>query len=306
MGTLIRIKLYAESEQQASSAFRAAFDRIAQLDNALSDYKPDSELNRICRSPAGIPVKADPDLFRVLTASVALSNETGGAFDVTLGPVIRLWRQARVDHRLPSPDALAKAALRSGYRKLHLDPSAHTVVLDLPGMQIDLGAIAKGYAADAALSTLAQSGIRHALVAASGDLAIGDPPPGQRGWRVGVDPRGSDDRFERVLELSNVAVSTSGDAEQYLEIGGQRYSHVVDPATGMGLTHPIAVTVVAARGVDADSLSTAVSVLGADKGLALIGRHPDAEALIVTGASAAAHVVESPGWARLSQRLPLR
>jgi thiamine biosynthesis lipoprotein len=189
MGTLIRIKLYAESEQQASSAFRAAFDRIAQLDNALSDYKPDSELNRICRSPAGIPVKADPDLFRVLTASVALSNETGGAFDVTLGPVIRLWRQARVDHRLPSPDALAKAALRSGYRKLHLDPSAHTVVLDLPGMQIDLGAIAKGYAADAALSTLAQSGIRHALVAASGDLAIGDPPPGQRGWRVGVDPR---------------------------------------------------------------------------------------------------------------------
>uniref|UniRef100_Q01TF1 FAD:protein FMN transferase n=1 Tax=Solibacter usitatus (strain Ellin6076) TaxID=234267 RepID=Q01TF1_SOLUE len=306
MGTLVRIKLYAESDQQAAPAFRAAFDRIAQLDSALSDYKPDSELNRVCRSPAGHPVKADPDLFRVLAASVALSEETGGAFDVTLGPVIRLWRRARLDHRLPSSEALADAASRSGYRKLHLDASARTVMLDLPGMQLDLGAIAKGYAADAALSLLADLGIRRALVAASGDLAIGDPPPGRRGWRVGVDPRGSDDGFERVLELSNAAVSTSGDAEQYLEIGGQRYSHIVDPATNIGITRPIAVTVVAAKGIDADSLATAVSVLGAERGLALIRRHPGAEVFIVTGSSAAGRVVESPGWARLSQPLPLR
>lgn len=305
MGSLVRIKLYAEGTQQASAAFRAAFDRIAQLDDALSDYKPDSELNRICRSAVGNAVKASPDLFRVLAASQQLSDESGGAFDVTLGPVIRLWRQARIDHRLPSPEALREAAGRCGYGKLHLDPAAGTVLLDRPDMQLDLGAIAKGYAADAALSVLAQSGIRSALVAASGDLAIGDPPPGERGWKIGVDLGGTDGGLERLLELHNVAVSTSGDAEQHLEIGGKRYSHIVDPATNMGLTRPIAVTVVARKGMDADSLATAVSVLGADRGMAVIRKHSDAAALIVTGEGAERRVVESSGWAQLSHEAPV-
>ena len=133
MGTLVRIKLYAVDSQQAKSAFRAAFDRIAQLDQALSDYRPDSELNRICRAAAGQPVKAGPDLLRVLEASRQLAEETGGAFDVTLGPVIRLWRQARRDHRLPAAEALKEAAARSGFRKLHIDAAAGTVTLDQAG-----------------------------------------------------------------------------------------------------------------------------------------------------------------------------
>jgi thiamine biosynthesis lipoprotein len=301
MGTLVRIKLYAERSEQSSAAFRAAFGRIARLDDALSDYKPSSELNRLCRSAAGNPVKVSQDLFRVLAASRKLSEESGGAFDVTLGPVIRLWRQARLDHRLPSAEALREAAGRCGYGKLHLDADAGTVLLDEPGMQLDLGAIAKGYAADAALEVLALSGIRSALVAASGDLAIGDAPPGRRGWKIGVGRGGSDGGLERILELRNAAVSTSGDAEQHLDIGGKRYSHIIDPATDMGLTEPITVTVVARKGMDADSLATAVSVLGADRGLAVIRMHPDAAALIVTGDGAELRVVESPGWGQISQ-----
>jgi thiamine biosynthesis lipoprotein len=301
MGAVIRIKLYAEGAQQSAAAFRAAFDRIAQLDEALSDYKPDSELNRVGRSAVGNPVKVSQDLFRVLAASLKLSEESAGAFDVTLGPVIRLWRQARIDHRIPSPEALREAAGRCGYRKLHLDAAAGTMLLDQPGMQLDLGAIAKGYAADAALRVLAQSGIRSALVAASGDLAIGEPPPGQRGWKIGVSRGGSEGSLERILVLRNAAVSTSGDAEQNLEIEGKRYSHIIDPATNMGLTTPITVTIVARRGIDADSLATAVSVLGADRGLSVIRKHPDAAALIITGEGAAARVVESPDWNRLSQ-----
>ena len=306
MGALIRIKLYAEGPQQSTAAFRAAFNRIAQLDEALSDYKPASELNRICRTAVRNPVKVSQDLFRVLTASLKLSEESAGAFDVTLGPVIRLWRQARIDHRLPPPEALREAAGRCGYGKLHLDAAAGTVLLDEPGMQLDLGAIAKGYAADAALLVLAQSGIRSALVAASGDLAIGEPPPGRRGWKIGVSRGGPDGGLERMLELHNAAVSTSGDAEQSLEIAGKRYSHIVDPATNMGLTTPITVTVVARMGMDADSLATAVSVLGADRGMAVIRKHPDAAALIITGEGAAMRVVESPGWDHLSRknRLP--
>ncbi len=248
MGTLIRIKLYADESQQVPTAFRAAFDRIAQLDDALSDYKPASELNRLSGNAVGKPVKVSADLFRVLAASRKLSEESDGAFDVTLGPVIRLWRQARIDHRLPSPEALREAAGRCGYGKLHLDAAAGTVLLDQPGMQLDLGAIAKGYAADAALAVLAQSGIRSALVAASGDLAIGEPPPGQRGWKIGVGRGGPDGGLEQTLELHNAAVSTSGDSEQHLEIGGKRDSHIFDPATNMGLTSSITVTVVATTG----------------------------------------------------------
>lgn len=276
MGTLVRIQLYAAGADQAKAAFRAGFARIAELDAALSDYKPDSELNRICRSAVAKPVEAGADLFRVLAASQKLAEETGGAFDVTLGPVIRLWRQARKDRQLPDADALREAAGRCGYRMLHLDAARRTVMLDEPGMQLDLGAIAKGYAADAALEVLVRRGIRRALVAASGDLAFGDPPPGHRGWKIGLESP------TRALELANAAVSTSGDAEQHVEIGGRRYSHIIDPATSMALSSPITVTVVARHGVDADAIATAVSVLGFKRGLAFIEARPGFAARIVT------------------------
>src|SRR5439155_18776237 len=123
MGTLVRIELYTSGERRAAAAFRAAFDRIAQLDALLSDYRPDSELNRICGAAAGRAVEVSPDLFLVLAASQKLARESGGAFDVTLGPVIRLWRQARKENRLPDATALREARNRSGYQKLRLDPA---------------------------------------------------------------------------------------------------------------------------------------------------------------------------------------
>jgi len=263
MGTLIGISLYTRDEARAKAAFRAAFERIAEIDRTLSDYQPESELNRLCRSAVRTPVAVSDDLFRVLAASQELAGESEGAFDVTLGPVIRLWRQARRDRHLPSEAALREAADHSGYRKLHLDAAAHTVMLDQAGMQLDAGAIGKGFAADEALSVLQKLGIGRALVAASGDLAFGDPPPGKAGWKIGIPGGGA-------LELRNAAVSTSGPTEQSVEIGGRRYSHIVDPATGVGLTEPVTVTVAARRGMDADSLATAISVLGRERGMALM------------------------------------
>src|SRR6267378_3588557 len=147
MGTLFRIKLYAADEQRAAAAFRAAFDRVRDLDATLSDYKPDSELNRISRSAVGHPQTVSKDLFDVLAASQQLADETGGAFDVTLGPVIRLWRKARKNNRLPGRAALDEAGGRCGYRKLRLDAANRTVTLEQAGMQLDVGGIAKGYAA---------------------------------------------------------------------------------------------------------------------------------------------------------------
>jgi thiamine biosynthesis lipoprotein len=262
MGTLVRITIYSKD----ASPMRAAFDRIAELDNKLSDYKPDSELNRLCRT-RGEAVIVSEDLFRVLEAAEKLSALTDGAFDVTIGPVTHLWRLGK----LPDGETLA----RVGWRHLLLDKKHRTVELKLAGMQLDLGAIAKGYAADEGLKSLRRLGVKSALIAVSGDIVAGDAPPGTRGWRVGLEPAGGE------ILLRNAAVSTSGDTEQSREIGGVRYSHIIDPKTGLGLRSAIAVTVVARRGLVADPIATAVSVLGEERGRAVFEKR--VQKLIVVG-----------------------
>jgi thiamine biosynthesis lipoprotein len=283
MGTLVRITLYAPGEDEARAAFQAAFSRIRALDQVLSDYKPDSELNQLTNRPAGIPVPVSDDLFRVLSAAQALASATGGAFDVTQGPVIRLWRQARSAGRLPGEQALREAAARGGYRKLVIDPGTRTVTLAAGGMALDVGAIGKGYAASEALAVLRARGIGSALVAVSGDLAFGDAPPGSKGWRIAIheQPAAEAQGVPAVLELTNAAVSTAGAAEQHADIAGYRYSHIVNPASGLGLTDDITVTVIARDGLEADGLDTAASVLGADRGMALIESHSGAAGLMM-------------------------
>jgi len=223
------------------------------------------------------------ELFDVLQESQRIARLTEGAFDVTIGPVVRLWRRARRAGILPVPEQLARAREGVGWRKLKLDPRTRTVTITVPNMQLDLGGIAKGYAADQALGVLQQYGLSHALVAASGDIAVGDAPPGQRGWRVeiGVVDHAVG-QLPRILLLKHAAVSTSGDAEQFVEIGGQRYSHIVNPRTGIGLTERLQATVIGRRATDTDAFATAVSVIGVERGLGLIKSQPNLEAVLTT------------------------
>ena len=303
MGTLVRITIYAPGEQAARDAFRAAFDRIRDLDTILSDYRPDSELNNVTKAPVGRAVRVSEDLFVVLAASEDLAEATGGAFDITQGPVIRLWREARKTGIVPDRSALQEAASRSGFRKLHLDAEHRTVILDMAGMALDVGAIGKGYAASEAIELLGGLGVRSALVAVSGDLAFSEAPPGQRGWRIAIDS--GDHPVEgvpAVLELTNAAVSTSGNSEQHMDIDGRRYSHIIDPSSGMGLLDDIKVTVIARHGLDSDGLDTAVSVLGADRGLALIESRPDAAALVVRHTHDGTTVLPSSRFLKLAAR----
>ncbi len=265
MGTLFRIQLYTTDTQTAQNAFHAAFARVAQLDEILSDYNPRSELNRL-------PNPVSADLFTVLQASQRFAEASDGAFDVTVGPLTRLWREARKTHRLPDPDAIALARTHSGFRKLHLDPITRAVTLDDPRMQLDLGGIAKGYAADEALAALSRLGIRSALVAASGDLAFSDAPPGKPGWTIALP--------SQTVVLKNGAVSTSGDSEQHLNSDGRRYSHIIDPATGIGLTGGIEVSVIGKFGIETDAAATAFSVLGPERGQAFIDRQPGLTAIV--------------------------
>jgi FAD:protein FMN transferase len=280
MGTTFTITLYAREEAQARTASDAAFARIAALEQVMTDYDPDSELMQLCQKPAGQPVRVSEDLFDILQESQRIAELSGGAFDVTIGPLVRQWRRARRLEKLPSPEQVARARASVGWRKLQLDPQKQTVTLTVPNMQLDLGGIAKGYAADNALRVLRQHDCPRALVAASGDIAVGEAPPGRKTWRVAIGaPQERTNLSAHSLQLRNAAVSTSGDAEQYVEITGQRYSHIVDPRTGVGLTNQAQVSVVGRRAMDTDALATAASVLGVREGLRLIEAQPSFAAL---------------------------
>jgi thiamine biosynthesis lipoprotein len=270
MGTLFRIIVYAPDEATAKRASQAAFDRIAALDARLSDYKADSELMQLCARAGKGPVPVSKELFDVLTKAEEVSRLSGGAFDVTVGPVVRLWRRARRTGRMPDADKLAAARALVGYRNVRLDARGRTVELLVSGMQLDLGGIAKGYAADEAQAVLKSHGIDRALVAAGGDIVVTAPPPGAEGWKIAIAPLSEEEGTGPWLWLKDGAISTSGDAEQYVEIDGKRYSHIVDPKTGIGLVGRMSASVVAPTGIAADSMTKIVAVLGPEKGFPLI------------------------------------
>jgi FAD:protein FMN transferase len=277
MGAMFQITLYAPDAARAEAAAEAAFQRIARLEDVMSDYMADSELMRLAAEPAGTVVPTSKDLFRVLQRAQEIAEATDGAFDVTAGPLTRLWRFSRKRNVLPSNTALAAASDALGWRHLQLDATQRTVTLLRPNMRLDLGGIGKGFAADAALAVLQQHGVSRALIAASGDVRAGDPPPGAEGWQVEVAGHEG-----RRVSLANAAISTSGDTEQFIEIDGVRYSHIVSPFTGLGLTHRIQATVIAPDAATSDALATACCVLGPERVLAVIEVWPEAAVLLTT------------------------
>jgi FAD:protein FMN transferase len=283
MGTMFTITLYAEDSDFAEQSAKAAFHRIADLEDIMSDYQADSELNLLCEKPPGKPVPISADLFDVLWRGQEVSRVSDGAFDVTIGPNVRLWRFARKRKVLPTAAELASAKDAVGFRKLGLDPKTKAATLLVPNMRLDVGGIAKGYAADQALKLLEGRGINRALVAASGDLAIGDPPPGKRGWRIAITGfAGATNHVTHPLLLRNAGVSTSGDSEQFVEIGGLRNSHIVNPATGLGLTNRIQATVVARDATTSDALATTVCIVGPSRSIPLANKLPGVSTLIFT------------------------
>jgi len=277
MAVEFRIALYDSTSETANKAAHAAFDRIKQLNAVMSDYDSNSELMRLCAaSGPGKPVVVSDDLFTVLEQAQRTATISDGAFDVTVGPLTKLWRRARRQKELPAVTELAAARQLVGFQLIKLDTHKRAVELLKNGMRLDLGGIAKGYASDQALVVLKQHRIASALVAAAGDIAVSNPPPGKTHWDVAVESLTRRNAPDLFLRLANQAVSTSGDAYQFVEINGQRYSHIVDPVTGLGLGHRSSVTVIAPSGLQADSLATAISVLGPQRGLTLLDQEKSA------------------------------
>ena len=304
MGLPFRIVLYAESQARADAAARAAFARVAALNHVFSDYEDDSELTLLSRSSgSGRPVPVSDELWRLLNLAEATSRRSQGAFDITVGPLVQVWRRARRQRELPTPEVIAEAKARVGWQKVVLDPHARTAQLGVPGMRLDLGSIAKGRALDEALHVLRAHGVPRALVTGGGDMAIGDAPPGRDGWRIELAPLDAPGAPPtRFLSLRNCGFATSGDLFQHVELSGKRYSHIVNPHTGLGLTDHSLVVVIAPDCLTANSLSTTICVIGPEQGLALVAATPDASARVVRKPGERVEVTESPGFARFDEK----
>ncbi len=304
MGSPFTITLYSADSAAAAAAAMAAFRKAEELNAILSDYIDSSEINRLSATSGGhrwVPVS--PPLFDILRRSVQAAILSEGSYDITIGPVVRLWRKARKTQQFPDSTLLHEALARTGYHLLHLDSATHSVWLEKEGMQLDVGGLGKGFVAQAALDLLRQQGQPIAMVNAGGKIVLGQVPPGKKGWLIGINAPGEKETlFPAFLLLKEMAVATSGDIYQYVELNGKRYSHIVDPRTGIGLTRRRNVTALAPDGTDADWLATACSVLPWRKSLQLIKKIPGAALLVTEMKNGKISSKYSPGFRNYLQK----
>ncbi len=286
MGTMVEITVIPPDDE----AIKAAFEEMKKVDALMSTYKKNSEVSILNRKGE---TRLSAETLQVIREAINFSEITGGAFDITCRPLINLWKKAKKEKVIPSPEKIREALSLVGYKKILLE--GDTVRFKQKGMQIDLGGIAKGYAVDRAIEALKRNGIRRALVNAGGDLyALGNGPGGER-WQVGIqDPR-QKNTLLGIIKVKDVGVATSGDYRRYFTIKGRRFSHIVNPKTGQTVQDvPMSVTIIAPDATTADALATGVFVLGPKKGRELIDSLPQVEGMIV---SEGMKPITSRGWA---------
>lgn len=260
MGSPFKLVFYAPNDSIAKVAAGNAFKRVEELNEIMSDYRDGSEINRLsATSGSGRWVPVSKDLFEILAVSQDISAKTGGVFDATLGPVVQMWRHATRKGIFPPDEEIRDALARTGYSKLKMDARSRSIMLMQKGMRLDIGGLGKGYAAEEAIKELKKLGITSAMMDAGGKIVLTDPPPGSKGWNINVS-NGSDSL--KAMQLSNVALATSGPTYRFMEYKGVRYSHIVDPKTGIGLLFHVRTTVISPDGTVADALATAFSVAG--------------------------------------------
>ncbi len=305
MGTQFSVVLYAEDESIAKMASDAAFERVEVLNGIMSDYIEESELNTLSQtSGSSKAVKVSDELFEVLYTAKQISENTNGFFDVTIGPMTRAWRAKRMmpEPQLPDAAELEELMSRVGFRYMILNEDSKTVQLEKENMRLDLGGIAKGYAAEEAVRVIQSFGIRSVLVDAGGDITLGDAPPGRDSWDVAVPKIRRDPSAEHIrLRLSDKTVTTSGDMFQYIEIDGVRYSHIINPKTGIGSTDRFQATVISSNGMYADAFASALTLMNPEDGIALINRIEETEAIIFQNTGEEILEWKSKGFNRYAQ-----
>ena len=290
MGTVARIIGVAKDPDKAERCVEAAFEQLEKIESLMSSYKDDSEISRINRQAYGNAVKVEVLVFEVLEKSVEFGRLSGGAFDVTVGPLVELWRLAEKADKVPNKNLLEKDKARVGYENLILDGNEKSVRFAVEGMKVDLGGIAKGFGIDKALEAMKSQGATGGMIDIGGDIRCFGRPTDRKYWLIGLqDPAQAKGGFETgeplmVLKAKDTAIATSGDYRRSLKIEGGKYHHIIDRNSGRGAEGLPSVTIIADDATKADALATAVSVMGAEKGLELVESLNDVEAiLILTG-----------------------
>jgi thiamine biosynthesis lipoprotein len=283
MGTEVHISAWSADEAAAVAVFDEAFDEFDRLDALMSTWKDGSDVLRINDAAGKAPVVVSPEVREVLHASQEVSEWTGGKFDVTFAVLSGLWKfDHDIDGQVPDRSLITPRLPLIDYRALQIDDRKGTASLARAGMKVNLGGIGKGYAIDRAVAILREAGLTEFMIQSGGDLFVSGRR-GDRPWRVGIqDPRGAPNALFAAIELTDAAVSTSGDYERFFIRDGQRYHHIIDPGTGEPARRSRSVTIMAKRATASDGLSTGVFILGGEEGMALIEKLPDVEGVIVT------------------------
>lgn len=272
MGTYADISVYSSEKEDAHRAIDEAFEEMNRLDELMSNYKSSSELSRINRDAPQAPTRCDPVLLSVIEDSVRYSNLTNGAFDITVEPLVERWGFYTGKVRVPDVDEIQSILPAVSYRNIDIQGRGDSMLISFrhPDTKIDLGGIGKGFAVDKAVEVLKRRGITSALVNLGGNIYALGHPPGSSTWKVGVQHPRQREFLLGYLELENKGVATSGDYERFFTIDGERYSHIIDPRTGMPAKGLISVTVTADSATEADALSTGAFILGLKRGMELL------------------------------------
>jgi len=280
MGTVFTIYLYAQDGQEAEAAQEAAFEEIERVEEALSNYRGSSELSRINRLAAQQPVTTDPEVFALLETAFAHGRQSDGAFDVTVGPLMRAWGFFPGEGRYPTDVELQHARAIVGQDKVQLEAATRTVRFAVSGVELDLGAIGKGYAVDRVVKVLSEAGMGAALVnAGSSTLYAMNAPPHKDGWTVRVPKPEDRSQTISVVTLRNESLSTSGVYEKFFQLNGRRYSHVMDPREGRPVQGVLQTTLIASDSTTTDALSNAMFVMGPQAGMKMLATVPHTRGL---------------------------
>ena len=280
MGCTATIRACGPDAESLPAVVGEALDEIDRVDRLMSHYRRDSPLSRLNREAAKGPVAVEPELLAFLAECLRWSRESDGAFDVTVGPLMKAWGFFRDEGRVPGEDELARALAVVGYQRVELDPAAGTVRFDRPGVELDLGGIGKGYAVDRVVSLLRQRGVASALVNLGGSSVYGlGAPPGREAWEIGIQDPTDPARTALTVPLRDRALSVSGGYARFFEKDGVRYAHVMDPRTGQPVRDVLSVAVLTATATDGDALDNALFVQGAETARTALARLPETEAL---------------------------
>ncbi len=261
MGTTFRITTYSPHPGKAKVAAESAFERVAQLNLIFSDYNTGSEVSQLSKKWTSV----SSELWQLITRGQEIAKSTKGAFDLTMGRLTKLWRHSIDRDEIPNQKEIKKALKQSGFKNLETKNEDGEFFVRLKNkIQLDFGGIAKGYAIDEALRIMKESGLPYSMVDGGGDLALGESPPGRKGWLVARANVTDGEISQERIWLSNCAIASSGSASQFIDKENVRYSHIINPITGYGIENPIEVSVIASNGLEADAWATAMSVLGAN------------------------------------------